>query len=229
MLATLKRNWIPSVAVAAFVALLALMIWQRGSRPSEPSGATFRHGEFVLDTLDSFSAGSGSQLMLWYFNSHSVGTLTAILIVAKNGVGKEATAITCDWKTTLQEFTGRMSLLMMDGEEFGKKDHKVPMLAISFRSGKPDQTGIRTRKDSEVLLQGPFGSSMTYYLNETHRVAVEKQRVVYHFIMNPEGKTTSVYGIDVESMIGCTKNGSTAVIVVVEWSVERKPEPMLDE
>ena len=163
MLATLKRNWIPTVAVAGFVALLALMIWQRGSRPSEPSGATFRHSEFVLDTLDSFSAGSGSQLMLWDFKGHSVGTLTAKLIVAKNGVGKEATAITCDWKTSLQEFTGRMSLLMMDGEEFGKKDHKVPMLAISFRSGKTDQTGTRTRKDSEVLLQGPFGSSMTYY------------------------------------------------------------------
>jgi hypothetical protein len=229
MLDTLKRNWIPSAVVAAFIAWLAVMVWQSGSHRPKPTIEPSRSAEFVLDNMDSFSPGSGSQFILWDFHGYGVGTLNAKLIVAKNGVGKEATSITCDWKTPPQEFTGRMLLMMMDGEGFGKKDQQVPKLALEFRSGKPDQTGTRTRKDSEVLIQGPFGITSSTASLRPKQISANEPAVSYYSMMSQLDKSVGVNGHNVETLIESTKKGSTAVIVVVEWSVERKPEPKLDD
>jgi hypothetical protein len=190
----------------------------------KPSPAQEVASPMLIDSYRKIDFQPGIQLHVWNVRALGLKELSISLLVIRDG--KRQTASRTDYKWDKWDISqplvaGQIVLLMHDGQQFGVKDKRLPILAIDFAK-LPDGTQSATTSNN-ILIEGALnsrggaatgpGSLMSFPPGQGHKA------VLYGELFAPVTDLASVsLTPDLDALIKAANSGRTVVAVCLEWA-----------
>jgi hypothetical protein len=179
---------------------------------SSTAGPAAAFPELRARSWQELDYGQGTKGRVWTLTGQQLKSLTAKLVVARDGQKLPGTEIKCTWDVPSPSIEGQLVMLLEDGSAFGAKGKRRPSMALQFRSGGPDGRKSMAAGAVHDTLPPRASSAAT-------DSTVSNQEVLFYEISGDSvvGETISIGGSE-ESLIEASKNKRLVVGVLIEWN-----------
>jgi hypothetical protein len=221
-----------SFAIGLAVVICLLVSCQKASQPAPalsqktPSGTVSKQDspDPVLEITNrrQLDFGPGIEMTRWDFRASRVQELTVRLLVMKDGKSEQAQEVACKWDQWPQsdrEASWHLHYLLQDGDPFGAKNKRLPAITLSFDAAAPTSS---VQKRSHEFVEGEFGAQQSASTNDGALNPARPHLVYYRFYDPAKGDSSVTLSGTVESLTEASKDGRTAVAIVVEWKPAEK-------
>jgi hypothetical protein len=188
----------------------------------KPASAPEAPGPMSVDSYRKLDLQPGIQLHVWNVRVHALKELTASLLVIRDGKPQTASKTEIKWEKwddSRPPASGQMLLLMQDGQLFGVKDKRVPLLMVDF----PDlRDGTRVASTSIIPIEGDVkgnistatnaGSLLSFSPGQTHKA------ILYGELFVPANDLAGAsLSPDLDVLIKAASSGRAVVAIILEW------------
>ena len=179
-------------------------------------------GPMSVDSYRKLDLQPGIQLHVWNIRANRLKELTASLLVIRDGKPQTASKIEYKWEkwdNSQPPATGQIMLLMQDGQLFGVKDKRWPLLTVDFPK---QQDGISARTTSNIAIEGDLNPSMATSTNSGNLLSFPPgqthKAILYGEVFVPANFVGSLsFGPTIESLVEAASEGRTVVAISLEW------------
>lgn len=190
---------------------------------AKPAAAPEVAGPLSIDSYRKYDLGPGTQLHVWNIRAFGLKQLATNLLIIRDGTAQTARRIEYKWeKWDKPPAAGQILLVMQDGQLFGVKDKRLPLLTVDF----PElPNGSRSEAaNGDIPIEGAFhdagpaavtinGSLLSFPPGIAHKAILYGQV----FIPEKESGGTVVLSTDLDSLIKEARPGRAAVAISLDW------------
>jgi len=170
----------------------------------------------AVESTRNLKLDDGTELQIWDVKASGLERLTVRLLVATDGKVETANEVEYKWdkwETAAPAATGQLVLLIQDGKAFGVKGKRLPLLAVDLQ-GSPGHVRSETKRG--LVLEGVYWrmSDSSFSSPLPMRSVIGGQL----FVPKADAPGPDRWSNNLESVVEFSKEGKTAVAVVLEWS-----------